>query len=112
MDIDAAVAAKQSNVVAITLAAQPFICSPCPPSLSASSSAHLCSLQTYKQPQWQPPVLLLLHLTASTGGKGRGTGEGVLCVYVDCEDVLPGINLHLMLNKAALHVQARRKKNV
>lgn len=89
MDIDAAVAAKQSNVVAITLAAQPFICRP--PS-HLPFSAHLCSLQTYKQPQWQPPVLLLLHLTAPAGAMREERGLCV-CVWIvrTCCQVLTSI---------------------
>lgn len=53
-------------------------------------SAHLCSLQTYKQPQWQPPVLLLLHLTDPAGAMREERG---LCVWIvrTCCQVLTSI---------------------
>lgn len=112
MDIDAAVAAKQSNVVAITLAAQPFICSPCPPSLGLLFCSSLQPADVQTAPMAAPSAAAAaLDRLDRWEGEGNG-GRGSVCVCVDCEDVLPGINLHLMLNKAALHVQARRKKNV
>lgn len=82
MDIDAAVAAsvvsaKQSNVVAITLAAQPH--SYAAPAAPAPAPAWLISAacRQANSPNGSPhmpPVLLLLllHLTASTGNLVEG----------------------------------------
>lgn len=85
MDIDAAVAAsvvsaKQSNVVAITLAAQPHSyaapAAPAPaPAPAWLISAACRQANSPNGSPHMPPVLLLLlllHLTASTGNLAEG----------------------------------------